>query len=158
MEPGIPIAILGAIIAVYYDLREAIIPNRLVISMFLLSVPIAFLWGDPIPWVMNLLLAFPIAYIFWRLRIWSGGDSKLLIALAALIPANPGLGIFPMPQYRNFFFISIIANLLVIHIILILPLTLTGKIKLHEGLRLSPFILLSLLLAVFVGDFVGGLT
>jgi hypothetical protein len=152
METSILIAISGTAIAVYYDLKEARIPNRLVYSMFLLSIPPAVMRETLSQWTINVIHAFVISYLFWRLRVWAGGDSKLLIALAALIPVYPDLGILPKPAYSNLFFLSIVMNLLVVHVIYVMPLALIGKINIHRGIRLSPLILVSLLLSILVGD------
>lgn len=75
------------------------------------------------------MLAFTIFYVFWSLRVWAGGDSKLFIALAALIPEYPNLGVLPRPVYSNFFFLTILSNLLIVYLAYILTLISADYIK-----------------------------
>jgi|GEM_PF-2020397 len=122
-------AILGTTIAVYFDFKESRIPNKLVFSMFVFSIPIAFLQENLSLWFVNFILALLIFDIFWELRVWAGGDSKLFIALAALIPVYPDLGVLSKPSYSDFFFLTILMNLLIVYLMHIVILILVNSLK-----------------------------
>jgi len=151
-------AILGTIIAVYFDFKESRIPNKLVLSMLIFSIPFALLRGDLSLWFLNLILALLIFYIFWELRVWAGGDSKLFIALAALIPVYPDLGVLSKPLYQDFFFLTILMNLLIVYLMHTIILILVNSLR--EG-RLQKFIyefstyLLSILTVILIVDLLG---
>ncbi|RLI89259.1 MAG: hypothetical protein DRO62_01995 [Candidatus Altiarchaeales archaeon] len=126
---AVVIAILGTIIAVYFDFKESRIPNKLLLSMFIFSIPLALLRGDLSLWFVNLILALLIFYIFWELRVWAGGDSKLFIALSALIPVYPDLGVLSKPSYPDFFFLTILMNLLIVYLMHISILILVNSLR-----------------------------
>jgi Flp pilus assembly protein protease CpaA len=126
MDAGIIIAVLGTSVAAYHDLRHRKIPNIIPLSMLLLSIPLAFLGNSLSSWVLNILLSSIILYLFWVLRVWAAGDSKLLIAAAALIPQYPTAALLPQPSYGSFFFLTVIFNLLLVYLFYIILLIL-GK-------------------------------
>ncbi|MBN2014649.1 MAG: prepilin peptidase [Candidatus Altiarchaeota archaeon] len=113
---GVTAAITGTLTAVCFDLRYQRIPNMLLGLMFFFSLPVALLGGNMVPWALNVTLAFILFYAFWALRVWAAGDSKLLIALAALIPQYPETAFLPKPQYSGFFFLTVVMNLLVVYL------------------------------------------
>lgn len=113
---GVLAAVMGTIAAVGFDLRYKRIPNSLLGLMFFLSVPIALLQDNIIPWIINVVLAFVLFYLFWTLRVWAGGDSKLLITLAALIPQHQETAFLPNPPYSGFFFLTIVLNLFMVYL------------------------------------------
>jgi Flp pilus assembly protein protease CpaA len=109
-------AVAGAAAAACFDLREKKIPNIIPFSMLLLSLPLAFFGGYMIPWALNTLLASVVFYLFWTLRVWAAGDSKLLIGFAALVPSYPAWALLPPPAYGGFFFFSVVGNLLLVYL------------------------------------------
>jgi Flp pilus assembly protein protease CpaA len=129
MDAGIIIAVLGVSAAAYHDLRHHKIPNIIPASMLLLSFPLAILGGYPLPWALNILLSAVILYLFWVLRVWAAGDSKLLIAVAALIPQYPASAALPQPPYGSFFFLTVIFNLLLIYLLYTVLLILRNSPK-----------------------------
>lgn len=122
------VAITGTLAAVCFDLRQKRIPNGLLGLMLLSSAPIALLQGNMIPWALNVALAFILFYTFWTLRVWAGGDSKLFIALAALIPRYPETAFLPKPSYSGFFFLTVLMNLLLVYLLYTLILILVKSL------------------------------
>jgi Flp pilus assembly protein protease CpaA len=117
VDAGIILAVLGTSVAAYHDLRHHKIPNIIPASMLLLSFPLAIFGGYPLPWFLNILLASILLYFFWVLRVWAAGDSKLLIAVAALIPQYPASAALQQPPYGSFFFLTVIFNLLLVYLL-----------------------------------------
>lgn len=109
------LALLGATIASYTDLKRGIIQNKLTFSLFAVGI-LGHLILDGsaivIPLLSSILLIFAMGYGFWYLGGWSAGDAKEFLFLAALLPRypsslqsffNPGLGPYP-------FVVTIFAN------------------------------------------------
>ncbi len=86
----------AATIAAMIDQRTLRIPNLLTIPLALLGLlfmAARCLFGLSL-YVAGLtcLISYSLAYGFWRLGLWGGGDAKLIIALLLLIsPAYPAL-------------------------------------------------------------------
>lgn len=129
MDAGAMIAVLGTTAAAYHDLKYRRIPNIIPLSMLLLSCPLAFVGGYPNPWLLNILLSSIILYLFWVLRVWAAGDSKLLIAVAALIPQYPSSALLQQPPYGSFFFLSVIFSLLLVYLLYTILLICTKSPK-----------------------------
>lgn len=139
------ITVAAVFIATVFDLRKSRIPNEIFYVMLLSSIPINIFLGREIIWLTNILLSSIIAYLLWRLMIWGGGDAKILVGISALIPVNPSPTILPPPPYNNLFFLSIIMNLLIIHLIYALLLILS-----RDKAGSPPSTLVSILLSVAV--------
>ncbi len=152
---GVAAAILGTFVAVYFDVKYLVIPNILVFVMVLFSVPLAFLGGRLIQWALNVVFAFILFYMFWLIRVWAGGDSKLFIAVAALIPDCPGMAFGSDVSYQGFFFVSVLVNLLLVyHFYISIRILIKSEKKL--GFLYELLILLSGMFSILViADFLG---
>lgn len=91
-------SILGLLISTYTDFRWRIIPNWIPASLAILGVGLAGYESystnslNPLFWSVGIMVAtYIVAYLFWRLGAWAGGDVKLFTGLAALNPFNPFL-------------------------------------------------------------------
>lgn len=87
------IGIIVTFYAAYSDFKWGIIPNKLTFSTLLLGLLLNTAWAvmmSNIPFLTNMLIfvgsVFAICYFFYWIGAWSGGDVKLLTALAALVP------------------------------------------------------------------------
>ncbi len=91
----IPIALaLGAVcIAIYTDLKDRIIPNRLTYPLIVIGIVFYLAFGvykgdivTVISGFVGAAIAFGISYALWLTGGWAGGDVKLFTALGALLP------------------------------------------------------------------------
>ena len=87
------IALGAACIAIYTDLRERIIPNRLTFPLIAVGILFYFLLGSyrgdlwtVASGAMGAAISFGIGYAMWLTGGWAGGDVKLFTALGALLP------------------------------------------------------------------------
>lgn len=89
------------ILASYYDIKKGIIPDK--ISLFLIAfglisnLILSFLTNNIkhiLASIISLSLTYIVCYMLWRLKIWGGGDVKLLTGIASAIPFFAGMGFF----------------------------------------------------------------
>ncbi|MDO5849192.1 MAG: A24 family peptidase [Methanobrevibacter sp.] len=116
------ITIFLCVVASYYDIKKGIIPDK--ISIFLISFGIvsnmilSLLSGNLkhiLASILSLSLTYLVCYLLWRLKVWGGGDVKLLTGIAAIIPfaSIPFLNVFPELSIYPFSF-SVILNAILI--------------------------------------------
>jgi len=107
------LAIAGALIATYTDLKSRIIPNKLTFGLIAIGIVgnISYaLYTSDLSLLQDLvkgvILTFIIGYTFWVLGGWSAGDAKEFLFLASLLPRypkflhsylNPSLASYPFP-------------------------------------------------------------
>ncbi len=86
------LALLGAVVASYTDIRFGVIRNKLTMPLFAIGF-IGNLLVYRLEIVRDLftsvLLIFVIGYAFWRFAGWSAGEIKEFLFLAALLPRYP---------------------------------------------------------------------
>ncbi|KZX15413.1 type IV leader peptidase family protein [Methanobrevibacter cuticularis] len=142
---SIAITIILTIIAALFDLKEGIIPNKLTYSLiaFGITINIIFSWiyGDISYTVNSLLLGviiFVTSYFLWKLRLWGGGDVKLITGIAFALPINPilfkwklfsvnfpAIAIYPFP-------FSVIFNSIMISFPFLIGIIIYNSIKNHD--------------------------
>lgn len=90
------LSLIGLVFSSYTDLRSRIIPDWIPYSMVVSGLLVAAYESFstqtilPLAWSAGVTVSvFILAYIFWRLGAWAGGDVKLFTGLAALNPFNP---------------------------------------------------------------------
>src|SRR3990172_7860730 len=86
------LALFGAIVASYTDVKQGVIQNRLTMPLFAAGVLGHLMVGgrEIVPaLVMGVLLIFIVGYAFWLVGGWSAGDAKEFLFIAALLPAYP---------------------------------------------------------------------
>lgn len=110
-------------IASIFDIKRNIIPDKLslfliifgIISNLILSAltsNIKYVSSS----IISMSLTYIICYLFWKLKIWGGGDVKLLTAIATVIPFSREIkffNIFPILSFYPFSFSVIINAILV---------------------------------------------
>lgn len=98
-------------LAAIFDVKTGIISNKLNLSLLvfgLISNLILSILSNNIKYILCSIIFMFVTYIvtllFWKLKIWGGGDVKLLTAIAAAIPfglnidflnISPQLSIYP---------------------------------------------------------------
>jgi len=109
------LALSGAVVASYTDLKSGIIQNKLTFSLFTIGVlGNLILSGKAVVGALlsSIIMIFIVGYGFFFIGGWSAGDAKEFLFLAALLPKypdelqsifNPSLGPYP-------FILSILAN------------------------------------------------
>lgn len=101
----IPVVLaLGSVsVAIYTDLKDRIIPNKLTYPLIVLGI--AFYLGLGVYrsdfylalfGVVGATLGFGIGYAMYLMGGWAGGDVKLFTALGALLPTAPAIDGFPL--------------------------------------------------------------
>lgn len=110
-------SLIGLSIASYTDIKERIIPDWVSYGMIVLGILLAALESFstnsllPLAFSAGITIAvFILAYFFWRVGAWAGGDVKLFTGLAALNPFNP----FVFGSFFNFSFFWGQTNLIVV--------------------------------------------
>jgi len=83
------LAIFGAIIASYTDIKKGIIPNNLTLPLIIIGVLGSILTKNFYLCIKSLIIIFTVGYLFWILGGWSAGDVKEFLFIAALIPEYP---------------------------------------------------------------------
>jgi len=83
------LAIFGAVVAGYYDVRYRIIPNKLSFSLILIGAAGNLFLGNVKQLSISVAAMFSIGYAFWKLGLWAAGDAKEFLFLSALLPAYP---------------------------------------------------------------------
>ncbi|MFV2040665.1 MAG: prepilin peptidase [Candidatus Hydrothermarchaeales archaeon] len=109
------LALLGAAIASYTDLKNGIIQNKLTFSLFTAGVLGNLLVsGKAVAGALfsSIIMIFILGYGFWFIGGWSAGDAKEFLFLAALLPRYPAelQGLFTPKLGPYPFIITILAN------------------------------------------------
>lgn len=117
------IAIIFCIIASYYDIKKGIIHDKIslfliifgIISNLVLSLltnNIKYIFGS----FISLYLTYIVCYLLWKLKIWGGGDVKLLTAIASIFPIFTGISILDIyPELSIYpFSFSVILNAILV--------------------------------------------
>ncbi len=101
------LALSGAAVASYTDLKSGIIQNKLTFSLFATGIlGNLILSGKAVAGALlsSITMIFILGYGFWFIGGWSAGDAKEFLFLAALLPRypaglqsvfNPSLGPYP---------------------------------------------------------------
>lgn len=72
------------------DLRHLRIPNThvlLVIALFVVSAPLVLTWPEFASRILAAAIAFGIGFVLFALRLFGGGDVKMMAALLLLVPS-----------------------------------------------------------------------
>lgn len=117
------ITILFLILAVIFDVKSNIVPDKLTYSLLffgLISNLILSIISNNIKFILasfiSMFVTYCITYMFWILKIWGGGDVKLFTAIATVIPIGLNidfLNIFPKLSIYPFAFSVILNSILV---------------------------------------------
>ncbi|WP_400216912.1 prepilin peptidase, partial [Methanobrevibacter smithii] len=105
-------------LAAIFDVKTGIISNRLNLSLLIfglisnlflsvLSANIKYILCS----IISMFVTYIITFLFWKLKIWGGGDVKLLTAIATVIPFGINLdflNIYPQLSVYPFSFTVII--------------------------------------------------
>ncbi|WP_291365425.1 A24 family peptidase [Acetobacter sp. UBA5411] len=68
------------------DIRSRKIYNSVSLCIFFLAILVSYERGDLIKEIITVIFIFPFFYILWILRIFGGGDVKLILAVIPLVP------------------------------------------------------------------------
>ncbi|MCL2115977.1 MAG: A24 family peptidase [Methanobrevibacter sp.] len=108
------ITVSVTIIAAYFDLKKGIIPNKLTLFLFVFGIAINSLFSiffHDSSYVLNSIIisiiTFLLCYILWKIKLWAGGDVKLLTAITAAI--------YQAPNILNFQFLDLQFPLIAIY-------------------------------------------
>ncbi len=115
--------VICSIIASYFDIKHNIIPDRISLLLVLFGLTsnlILSLLTNNIKHILSSIisgiLTYVVCYLLWKLKIWGGGDVKLLTGIATAIPFCiniPFLNISPDLSIYLFSF-SVILNAIII--------------------------------------------
>lgn len=110
-------------LAAIFDVKTGIISNKLNFSLLifgLISNLFLSVLSTNIKYILCSIISMFVTYIvtllFWKLKIWDGGDVKLLTAIATVIPFGINinfLNIYPQLSVYPFSFTVIINSILV---------------------------------------------
>ena len=110
-------------LAAIFDVKTGIISNKLNFSLLifgLISSLFLSVLSTNIKYILCSIISMFVTYIvtllFWKLKIWGGGDVKLLTAIATVIPFGINinfLNIYPQLSVYPFSFTVIINSILV---------------------------------------------
>lgn len=117
------ISVTILMLSTVYDLKKGIIPNKLSLTLLILGIitngllslitnNIKFILGA----IIFTIITYTICYLIWKLKIWGGGDVKLLTGLATITPFAveiPFLNIYPQLSFYPFSFTVIINSILI---------------------------------------------
>ena len=126
-------------LAAIFDVKTGIISNKLNFSLLIfglisnlflsvLSTNIKYILCS----IISMFVTYMVTLLFWKLKIWGGGDVKLLTAIATVIPFGINinfLNIYPQLSVYPFSFTVIINSILVAFPFL---LTFTGYLVLKN--------------------------
>ncbi|WP_299526234.1 prepilin peptidase [uncultured Methanobrevibacter sp.] len=114
---------LFCFLAAIFDVKSGIISDKLNLSLLvfgLISNLILSIISNNIKYIIGAIISMIVTYIvtllFWKLKIWGGGDVKLFTAIATAIPFGINidfLNIFPQLSIYPFSFTVIINSILV---------------------------------------------
>lgn len=110
-------------LAAIFDVKTGIISDKLNLSLLvfgLISNLFLSIISNNIKYILGSIISMSVTYIvtllFWKLKIWGGGDVKLFTAIATAIPFGVNiefLNIFPQSSIYPFSFTVIINSILV---------------------------------------------
>ena len=110
-------------LATIFDVKTGIISDKLNLFLLvfgLISNLILSILSNNIKYILCSIISMFVTYIvtllFWKLKIWGGGDVKLLTAIATVIPFGLNinfLNIYPQLSIYPFSFTVIINSILV---------------------------------------------
>lgn len=113
------ITIIFCLIASYYDIKKGIIHDKISLFLIIFGLSSNFIlslvtnnFKHILASVISLYLTYIVCYLLWKLKIWGGGDVKLISGIASIIPfftGIPNLNIFPELSVYPFSF-SVVAN------------------------------------------------
>jgi preflagellin peptidase FlaK len=113
------LALVGAVVASYTDLKSRIIPNKLTFPLIGAGIfgylAYGIFAGDLsmfLASVKSVAVMFVAGYLFWMIGAWSAGDAKEFLFIAALLPTYPAFlyGAFN-PALANYpFIITVFIN------------------------------------------------
>lgn len=119
----IAVTILFSILAVFYDIKSSIVPNKLNFSLLFFGIVsnlILSVITNNIKYILasfiSMLITYVITYMMWKLNIWGGGDVKLFTAIATVIPSGINiniLNIFPQLSIYPFSFSVVVNSILI---------------------------------------------
>ena len=122
------VAVAGACVAIYTDMRWRIIPNKLNFPMIAFGVIFYLVLGFynwdfmmAISGALGAAICFVIGYALWLTGGWAGGDVKLFTALGALLYGYTmpvGNPIYPMPLTILFNSVIAIIPVLIVYSII----------------------------------------
>ncbi|MCD6230216.1 MAG: prepilin peptidase [Candidatus Diapherotrites archaeon] len=82
--------------ASYSDIKTRFVKNKLTYSMtalgFLIHATQSILESNPQPLMFSIAAAttaYVFVYFLWRLGVFAGGDAKLIVGIAAMLPTHP---------------------------------------------------------------------
>lgn len=117
------VTFLFCCLAAIFDVKTGIISNKLNFSLLifgLISNLFLSVLSTNIKYILCSIISMFVTYIvtllFWKLKIWGGGDVKLLTAIATVIPFGINvnfLNIYPQLSVYPFSFTVIINSILV---------------------------------------------
>ncbi|MDN5358900.1 MAG: archaeal preflagellin peptidase FlaK [Candidatus Diapherotrites archaeon] len=84
------VSVLALFIAAIFDIRERRIPDWLTYSGTMIGIILWLLQGD-YSVLLYVSVTLLLAYLFYRMGLWAGGDVKLFTALASLNPYSVSL-------------------------------------------------------------------
>jgi len=93
------VVVLGCVAASYTDLKTGLIPDKITYPMMGLGVLLNFIAFDEYA-LMVAAATFAVSYLFYRLGKLGGGDLKLFVGIALLLPMANG---FPFILSAVFF-------------------------------------------------------
>lgn len=110
-------------LAAIFDVKTGIISNKLNFSLLIFGL-ISNLFLSVLPTnikyilcsIISMFVTYIVTLLFWKLKIWGGGDVKLLTAIATVIPFGINvnfLNIYPQLSVYPFSFTVIINSILV---------------------------------------------
>ena len=113
------ITIIFCLIASYYDIKKGIIHDKISLFLIIFGLSSNFIlslvtnnFKHILASVISLYLTYIVCYLLWKLKIWGGGDVKLISGIASIIPfftGIPNLNIFPELSVYPFSF-SVVVN------------------------------------------------
>lgn len=117
------VAIIFCIISSFHDIKQGIISDKISLSLIIFGVisnivlsiltnNIKYIIGS----IISLYLTYIVCYLLWKLKIWGGGDVKLITGIASTFPfftGIPFLNIYPELSIYPFSF-SVILNAILI--------------------------------------------
>lgn len=131
-------------VAIYTDLRERIIPNKLTLPLIGIGIVFYLLLGlynwnfwSAISGAAGAAAAFAIGYAMWLTGGWAGGDVKLYTALGALLPTYAAPYVqAPYPFLLTLLFNSVISILPILLIYAVVCRAL-GRGVFYEHVRIT---------------------
>ncbi len=113
------ITIIFCLMASFYDIKKGIIHDKISLFLIIFGLSSNFIlslvtnnFKHILASVISLYLTYIVCYLLWKLKIWGGGDVKLISGIASIMPfftGIPNLNIFPEMSVYPFSF-SVIVN------------------------------------------------